>query len=57
MLGPSLGETKTNNMIKQIDNVRVAGVNTMFDELGLEAFFISSPTSAHDLDCLLDVVK
>jgi hypothetical protein len=44
-------ETKTNSMIKQISIVRFKRVNTMLEQLGLEALLSSCLAGAHNLDC------
>jgi hypothetical protein len=42
-------------MVKQIGKVRIERVNTMLDELDLEAFLINGPIGAHNPDCSLDL--
>lgn len=52
---PSMGEVKADNIIKQISNVGIKKVYTVFEELDLEAFHINYPASAYNFNCSLDV--
>lgn len=54
-MGTMLGEARLDNMVKEIDNVGVKIVDTMFEEPALEVFLISCFANAHTFDCSLDV--